>query len=110
MAYKNGTVRQATVITSQTVINKSQVAEEVALFNPDGTPFTGGGLTGQELSDGLNQLLDAKIDGVVTPVTAPDAVVASGSAPTKVEYDAVVAEVNQLKAKFNALLTAFTAV
>jgi hypothetical protein len=38
--------------------------------------------------------------------TKSDGAAAAGTAPTKAEYDAVVALVNDLKAKYNALVTA----
>lgn len=37
-------------------------------------------------------------------VTAADAAAAAGAAPTKAEFDAVVTLVNDLKAKYNALI------
>lgn len=50
---------------------------------------------------------DFKLSGAgktAATVTAADAAAAAGTAPTKAEFDAVVALVNELKAKHNALI------
>ena len=44
----------------------------------------------------------------ISATDKPDAAAAAGSAPTKAEYDAVVTLVNDLKAKYNALVGAIT--
>lgn len=42
----------------------------------------------------------------LTPTAAADAVAAAGAAPTKAEYDAVVALANELKHDLNAVVAA----
>ena len=43
-------------------------------------------------------------NAAVADVTAADAVAAAGAAPTKAEYDVLVTEANETKAKLNTLL------
>ena len=81
---------QRTVVTQATP-RPGQMVGKVALFNPDGTPFKG--VTGF---------------GAIDPVDEVDAV-PSAAAPTKVEFDAVVALANALKATLNEVLTALKA-
>lgn len=55
------------------------------LWNPDGTPFTAFG-------------------GVKKGTAAADATVSAGAAPTKAEFDTVVAELNETKRQLNTLI------
>lgn len=112
----------------------SLMPAHIALVNPDGTPWTGGGGSA-EITDG--SITTAKIaDDAVTAdkiaygviptvpgaattsaqglvkkasatnaVASADAVVATGEAPTKAEFDAVVTLCNELKAQVNDLIT-----
>lgn len=55
----------------------------------------------------LEVMGDFKLGGTAktaATVTSADAAAAAGSTPTKAEFDAVVALVNELKAKHNALI------
>ena len=62
------------IVRPSTAINHNQDAVTVALFNPDGTPFTGG--SGEpvtvEIADvtGLQDALDAKADATDIPASA----------------------------------------
>lgn len=112
----------------------SLMPAHIALVNPDGTPWTGGGGSA-EIADG--SITTAKIaddavtadkiaDGVIptvpgaattsaqglvkkasatNAVASANAVVATGEAPTKAEFDAVVTLCNELKAQVNDLIT-----
>lgn len=60
------------------------------LWNPDGTPFT--------------VLGGVKKGTAVATVAAADATVSAGAAPTKAEFDAVVAELNETKRQLNTLI------
>ena len=54
---------------------------------------------------------ELKVDGVSAAgakVTAANAAAAAGTAPTKAEFDAVVTLANELKAKYNALVSSLT--
>jgi len=48
------------------------------------------------------------VDSTIAATAKADAAAAAGTAPTKAEYDAVVELVNDLKAKYNALVAALT--
>lgn len=112
----------------------SLMPAHIALVNPDGTPWTGGGGSA-EITDG--SITTAKIaddavtadkiaDGVIptvpgaattsaqglvkkasatNAVASADAIAAAGDAPTKAEFDAVVTLCNELKAQVNDLIT-----
>jgi hypothetical protein len=54
---------------------------------------------------GVTNLDELKLDKTAK-VASADAVVAAGSAPTKAEFDAVVALVNEMKTKLNAIFQA----
>ncbi len=60
-------------------------------------------VTGDLKSEGLSLT-----DSTIAKTTKANAVAAASSAPTKAEYDAVVELVNDLKAKYNALVDALT--
>ena len=55
------------------------------LWNPDGTPFTAFG-------------------GVKKGTAVADVAVSAGAAPTKAEFDTVVAELNETKRQLNTLI------
>ena len=78
----------------------------VSLENPDGTPFAGGGEAPGEATTSKAGLV--RMASAVGQVSEGDAAQAAGDAPTKEEFDAVVALVNSLKAKFNQLISAET--
>lgn len=112
----------------------SLMPAHIALVNPDGTPWTGGGgsaeitdgsittakiaddaVTADKIADGViptvpgaattsSQGLVKKASGT-TAVASPDAVAAEGAAPTKAEFDAVVTLCNELKTQLNDLIT-----
>lgn len=102
---------QYEIDTTQTTVNPNLYLGRVALFNEDGTPFTGGGSSPAAATTttagvvkqaaATGNILAA--DGVASAVA--NAVAAAGDAPTKAEYDAVVALVNDLKAKNTAQVT-----
>lgn len=60
------------------------------LWNPDGTPFTAFG--------------GVKKGTAVADVAAADVAVSAGAAPTKAEFDTVVAELNETKRQLNTLI------
>lgn len=80
--------------------------QRVALVNPDGTPFSGGGASPGAATTSKAGLV--KMAAAVSQVSAADAAQAAGDAPTKAEFDAVVALANSLKATLNQLLSAET--
>lgn len=73
------------------------------LWNPDGTPFAGGS------AYTLPAATPAALGGVkkgaaVAAVSAADVTAAAGNTPTKAEFDAMVAELNETKKQLNAAL------
>lgn len=112
----------------------SLMPAHIALVNPDGTPWTGGGGSA-EITDGsitTTKIADDAVtadkiaDGVIptvpgaattsaqglvkkasatNAVASADATAAAGDAPTKAEFDAVVTLCNELKAQVNDLIT-----
>lgn len=60
------------------------------LWDPDGTPFTAFG--------------DAKKDTAVASVAATNVTVSASAAPTRTEFDTVVAELNETKRQLNTLI------
>lgn len=79
----------------------------VSLVNPDGTAFTGGtdsvawnDVTGKPATFPVTKA------AVTASVKAADAAQAAGDAPTKAEYDALVALANETKRQLNAMITA----
>lgn len=67
------------------------------------TRFTNLEVTGDLKAEGLSLT-----DSTITKTAKADATAAASTAPTKAEYDAVVELVNDLKAKYNALVDAIT--
>ena len=58
------------------------------------------------LADALRDIADDLATVQIDALTAPAAAVAAGAAPTKAEFDAVVALVNELRTKVNAAAAA----
>lgn len=78
------------------------------LWNPDGTPFTGG--SAYTLPAATTAALGGvKKGAAVAAVSAADAAAAAGDTPTKAEFDAVVAELNETKKRLNAALASLKA-
>ena len=71
---------------------------DVALFNEDGTPFTGGG---PAPSDATTSKAGVRKASNTAAVSSANATQAAGDAPTKAEFDAVVALLNDCKAQLN---------
>lgn len=72
---------------------------DVALFNEDGTPFTGGGSAPSDATTSKAGIV--KKASNTAAVSSADATQAAGDAPTKAEFDAVVALLNECKAQLN---------
>lgn len=111
----------------------SLMPAHIALVNPDGTPWTGGGgsaeitdgsittekiaddaVTADKIADGVIPTVPGaattSAQGLVKKASATNAVAsadaaAAGDAPTKAEFDAVVTLCNELKAQVNDLIT-----
>ena len=77
------------------------------LWNPDGTPFTGG--SAYTLPATTAALGGVMKGAAVAAVSAADAAAAAGDTPTKAEFDAVVAELNETKKQLNAALASLKA-
>jgi hypothetical protein len=78
------------------------------LWNPDGTPFTGG--SAYTLPAATTAALGGvKKGAAVAAVSTADAAAAAGDTPTKAEFDAVVAELNETKKRINAALASLKA-
>lgn len=71
---------------------------DVALFNEDGTPFTGGSAPSDATTSKAGVVKKASNTAAVS---SADATQAAGDAPTKAEFDAVVALLNECKAQLN---------
>lgn len=80
--------------------------QHVALVNPDGTPFTGGGAPGAATAESAGVV---RMAAAVPAVSAADASSAAAETVTKAEFDAVVALANQLKSTVNQLISGATA-
>lgn len=78
--------------------------QHVALVNPDGTAFSGGGSDPGAATTSKAGVV--KMASSVDPVSVADADQASGEAPTKEEYDALVALANAVKATLNQVIEA----
>lgn len=74
----------------------------VALFNEDGTPFTGGGDAPEAATTSTAGLV--KKASATTAISSPDASAAAAETVTKAEFDAVVAVANACKAAVNDLI------
>ena len=114
----------------------SLLPAHVALVNEDGSAFAGGGsaeiadgsITAAKIADGTigtdkltsnakaeltavpvataSQVGGVKVARVTALVASADAAAAAGEAPTKAEFDKVVALANELKAQLNAMINA----
>lgn len=71
---------------------------DVALFNEDGTPY-GGGSTPSDATTSKAGVV--KKASNTASVSTADAAQAAGETPTKAEFDAVVALLNECKAQLN---------
>lgn len=76
---------------------------DVALFNEDDTPFTGGGTAPGNATTTVAGLV--KKASATDSVASPDAAAAATETVTKAEFDAVVTLVNECKAQINDLVT-----
>lgn len=78
----------------------------VALVNPDGSAFTGGGSAAAYTLPAAtaNAIGGVKQGAAVSDVAAADSTAAAADTITKAEFDAVVAELNETKAQLNAFL------
>lgn len=81
----------------------SLMPAHIALVNPDGTPWTGGGTAPEDATTTKAGLV--KKASATNAVASADATAAAGDAPTKAEFDAVVTLCNELKAQVNDLIT-----
>ena len=75
--------------------------QHVALVNPDGTEFGGGGTADNATTETAGLV---KMAQSVAAVASADAVAAASETPTKAEFDAVVTLCNELKAQVNDLI------
>ena len=91
--------KQAKLVTDQPAIRTQQSVENLALFNADGSPFTPG-------SSAVSAIATKPAIVAVAQVSAPNAVAAVATPPTKAEFDAVVTLANSLKTQLNALIAA----
>lgn len=73
----------------------------VALVNDDGSDFGGGEAPGNATTTTAGLV---KKSSAVSAVASANATAAAGSAPTKAEFDAVVALANELKTQVNDLI------
>ena len=74
----------------------------VALVNDDGSDFGGGEAPGNATTTTAGLV---KKSSAVSAVSSANATAAAGDAPTKAEFDAVVALANELKTQVNDLIT-----
>jgi hypothetical protein len=81
------TVEQAILVT-QASMKAGQTATQIALFKPDGTPFTAAGQAA------------AQVDAVAMTSAAAT----GGDAPTEAEYNALRTDVVNLRNTVNSLL------
>lgn len=81
----------------------SLMPAHIALVNPDGTPWTGGGTTPGDATTAKAGLV--KKASATNAVASANATAAAGDAPTKAEFNAVVTLCNELKAQVNDLIT-----
>lgn len=75
----------------------------VALFNEDGTPFTGGGDAPGAATTSTAGLV--KKASATTAISSPDAAAAATETVTKAEFDAVVTLLNECKAQVNDIIS-----
>lgn len=74
----------------------------VALYNEDGTPFTGGGAAPAAATTTTAGVV--KKASATSAVASPDATAAATETVTKAEFDAVVTLLNECKAQLNDLI------
>lgn len=75
---------------------------DVALYNEDGTPFTGGGAAPAAATTTTAGIV--KKASATNAVASPDATAAATETVTKAEFDAVVTLLNECKAQLNDLI------
>lgn len=76
---------------------------DVALYNEDGTPFTGGGAAPVAATTTTAGIV--KKASATNAVASPDATAAAAETVTKAEFDAVVTLLNECKAQLNDLIS-----
>ena len=76
---------------------------DVALYNEDGTPFTGGGAAPAAATTTTAGIV--KKASATNAVASPDATAAADETVTKAEFDAVVTLLNECKAQLNDLIS-----
>lgn len=76
---------------------------DVALYNEDGTPFTGGGAAPAAATTTTAGIV--KKASATNAVASPDATAAAAETVTKAEFDAVVTLLNECKAQLNDLIS-----
>ena len=99
MAYDNNLIQKLVVHEGSEASDLMPM--HVALVNDDGSDFGGGEAPGNATTTTAGLV---KKSSSVSAVASADAAVAAGSAPTKAEFDAVVALVNELKTQVNDLI------
>ena len=100
MAYDNNLIQKFVVHEGSEASDLMPM--HVALVNDDGSDFGGGEAPGNATTTTAGLV---KKSSAVSVVASADAAAASGDAPTKAEFDAVVALVNELKTQVNDLIT-----
>ena len=75
---------------------------DVALYNEDGTPFTGGGAAPAAATTTTAGIV--KKASATNAVASPDATAAATETVTKAEFDAAVTLLNECKAQLNDLI------
>ena len=80
----------------------TQAVVDMHIDNPDAIGGGGGGYVLPEAT--TSAIGGVKKAATVAAVSSADAAAAAGDAPTKAEFDAVVALCNELKAKLNSTL------
>lgn len=103
------TVEQARVVTTQSEIRPGQSVTELALFDTDGQPLDLSGGVAYTDADARAAIASKTQVAALTAATSANGVAAAGAEPTKAEYDAVVALVNELKGKVNGIIAALKA-
>lgn len=76
---------------------------DVALYNADGTPFSGGGAAPAAATTTTAGIV--KKASATNAVASPDATAAATETVTKAEFDAVVTLLNECKAQLNDLIS-----
>ena len=104
--------RQVTFVSQDKVDDRFPV-EELAAFDASGTPVTVGGSGGASYTlpaASQNALGGVKLQvfGEAIGNASENVAVAAADAPTKTEYDALVASYNALAKQFNRLISGLT--